>query len=396
MKYALLIGDGMADFPQKSLDNKTPLEYALTPHMDACAHDGIVGKVQTVPSGMPPGSDVANMSLMGYDPQQYYDGRAPIEAASMGVDLRQGDKAFRCNLVNLDSKNMVDYSSGHIETDDAHAIIGELKESLDSDSVCFHPGVSYRHLAVVSDFPEGDLKCTPPHDISGREYKPFLPQGTGQERVLDLFYQARDILARSPVNKKRISRGKCPVTDIWLWGQGSAIALPTLAERYSLSGSVVSAVDLVKGLGVLAGLTVCNVPGATGYLDTNYAGKVSAAATALETQDFVYLHVEAPDETSHEGSLEKKITAIEAFDRNVVGEIRKLKDQMKDLRICVLPDHATPVSMKTHHDMPVPYAMCGTHIAANHAQTYCEKSAHDSEIVSGVELFDRFIKGNFD
>ncbi|MBD3320262.1 MAG: cofactor-independent phosphoglycerate mutase [Chitinivibrionales bacterium] len=392
MKYALLIGDGMADFPVGSLDNRTPLEYAATPNMDACAHEGVVGGVKTVPDGMPPGSDVANMSVMGYDPARYYNGRAPIEAASMGVPLAAGDIAFRCNLVTLDATRMVDYSAGHIETGEACKIIRELKDALDSRTVTFYPGVSYRHLAVMHGFPGGKLSCTPPHDISGKEYKPGLPTGAGQELVRTLFYRARDILAHSTANAKRKESGKSPVTDIWLWGQGPAIALPTLQERYSLSGSVVSAVDLIKGLGVLAGLTVRTVPGATGYLDTNYAGKVEAAEAALTEQDLVYLHVEAPDETSHEGSLEKKIQAIEDFDKNIVGEMRKLMRHFDTMKICVLPDHATPVSMKTHHAMPVPWAACGAGITSGSARTYCEKSAKNSEVISGVELFDRFVR----
>jgi 2,3-bisphosphoglycerate-independent phosphoglycerate mutase len=392
LKYALLVGDGMADFPVPELGGKTPLAYAHTPHMDSIARNGTIGLVATIPEGLPPGSDVANLSLMGYDPARYYSGRAPIEAASMGVKLSSSDTAFRCNLVTIIDGRMADYSAGHIETEESHAIVNLLKAELDDADTCFYPGVSYRHLLVIPDFPAGCI-CTPPHDISDTNVAPHLPKGPGSERLTTLMEKARTILKDAPVNKERESKDKSPATDIWLWGHGRAVTLPTLKERYKLSGSVISAVDLVRGLGVLAGLNVRLVKGATGYLGTNYAGKVAAARAALAEEDFVFLHVEAPDETSHEGSLQKKITAIEEFDKNIVGEMLKLQQEHTNLRILVTPDHATPVSLKTHHAAPVPYTACGQGIRPENVPSYCEKSATGKPPYTGPELFDRFIKG---
>jgi 2,3-bisphosphoglycerate-independent phosphoglycerate mutase len=391
-KYAILVGDGMADFPIAELDNRTPLEYAETPFMDSIASQGVVGMAATVPQGMLPGSDVANLSLMGYDPKCYYSGRAPIEAASMGIKLGKNDTAFRCNLVTIKDGVMVDYSAGHVETSDAHQIIKELKQKLDCWEICFYPGVSYRHLLVIKDFPEG-LECTPPHDITDKETAPYLPRGSGSSIALSLMDKAHELLASSPVNASRVASGKSPVTDIWLWGQGHALALPALLEKYGIRGSVISAVDLVRGLGVLAGLRVRMVEGATGYLGTNYAGKVTAACKALEEEDFVYLHVEAPDETSHQGSLQKKIQAIEEFDKFVVGEMVKFQKQSADLRILVAPDHATPVILKTHSAGPVPYAAAGPGIVKGKTDCYCEKCAQNFPVITGPELFERFLKG---
>ncbi|NLG17544.1 MAG: cofactor-independent phosphoglycerate mutase [Fibrobacter sp.] len=392
MKYAILVGDGMADFPLKELGNRTPLEYAVTENMDHIVSEGRIGLVSTIPEGLKPGSDVANLSLMGYDPAQYYSGRAPIEAASMGVELSSNDTAFRCNLVTIENGRMVDYSAGHIETEDARRIISELDEKLRTDKVRFYPGVSYRHLLVVSGFPEG-LNCTPPHDITDKEIAPFIPEGPGAEEILILMNSAREILKSSKVNAERKVSGKRPVTDIWLWGQGRAIKLPQLRDKYGISGSVISAVDLVKGLGALAGLRIRSIPGATGYLGTNYAGKVAAAAEALKNEDLIYLHVEAPDETSHEGSLQKKIQAIEEFDRNVVGEMVRYQKDRGDLRLLVAPDHATPVSLKTHTAGPVPYGMCGPGIEAGRVRKYTENDALGSQLLTGTGLFELFIKG---
>jgi 2,3-bisphosphoglycerate-independent phosphoglycerate mutase len=392
-KYALLVGDGMADFPVSELGGKTPLAYAHTPHMDSIARNGTIGLVATIPQGLPPGSDVANLSLMGYDPSRYYSGRAPIEAASMGVKLLPSDTAFRCNLVTIVDGRMADYSAGHIETEESHAIVQLLKTVLDDATVHFYPGVSYRHLLVVNDFPAGCI-CTPPHDISGKEIALYLPKGPGSGLLMTFMEKARPILKKAQINIERINRGKSPATDIWLWGHGRAVTLPTLKERYALSGSVISAVDLVRGLGVLAGMKVRIVKGATGYLGTNYAGKIAAASAALSEEDFVFLHVEAPDETSHEGSLQKKITAIEEFDKNIVGEMLKMQKDIANLWILVTPDHATPVSLKTHHAAPVPYTACGAGIHPENIASYCEKMAEGKPVFPGPALFNRWIKGN--
>jgi 2,3-bisphosphoglycerate-independent phosphoglycerate mutase len=392
-KFAILVGDGMADFPVEALGGKTPLEYAKTPNMDYIARNGTIGLVSTVPEGLPPGSDVANLSLMGYDPALYYTGRAPIEAASMGIPLSPSDTAFRCNLVTLTDGRMEDYSAGHIETAVAHEIIDLLNARLGTPEGRFFPGVSYRHLLVLSDFPDG-CWCTPPHDISGREFASYLPEGPGSDDINALMEQAREILASAPVNLDRISNGLPPASDIWLWGNGKAVTLPTLADRYGLSGSVISAVDLVRGLGVLAGLNVRKVPGATGYLGTNYAGKTAAAREALSGgEDFVFLHIEAPDEVSHEGSLEKKLAAIEEFDKYVVGEMIRFQQDTPGLSLLVAPDHATPVALKTHHAAPVPFVACGPAIRAEYTAGYSEPAASGKHPFDGPGLFEHFING---
>jgi 2,3-bisphosphoglycerate-independent phosphoglycerate mutase len=308
----------------------------------------------------------------------------------MGVKLFPSDTAFRCNLVTIAEGRMADYSAGHIETDVAHEIVKLLKTKLDGAAIRFYPGVSYRHLLVIPDFPDG-CSCTPPHDISGQEVTAHLPKGPGSDRLIALMEKARPILSNAPVNTKRKNKGRLQATDIWLWGHGRAVTLPTLRDRYSLSGSVISAVDLVRGLGVLAGLHVRLVKGATGYLGTNYAGKVAAARAALADEDFIFLHVEAPDETSHEGSLQKKIAAIEEFDKNIVGEMLKFQKENANVLLLVTPDHATPVSLKTHHAAPVPYAVCGQGIRAENIPAYCEALAQGRPVYSGPELFNRFI-----
>jgi 2,3-bisphosphoglycerate-independent phosphoglycerate mutase len=394
MKYALLIGDGMADWPVTELGNKTPLEYARTPNMDRVAANGSIGQVATVPDGMQPGSDVANLSLLGYDPMSYYSGRAPIEAASMGVHLSEKEMAFRCNLVTIDQEKMVDYSAGHITTAEAHTIIAELQHACSTDAIKFHPGVSYRHLMVYNGF-SGELHTTPPHDITGKVIRSYLPQGEGGAELLRLMDRAREVLKVSEVNSARRAEGKRTVTDIWLWGQGFALALPSMAQRYGLTGSVISAVDLVRGIGVLAGLQVRLVEGATGYLGTNYAGKVDAAQAALQDEDLVYLHVEAPDETGHEGILEKKIQAIEEFDACIVGEMLRFQEERGDLRILVTPDHATPVAIKTHSAEAVPFVVCGPGVAADGNSAYSEAAATRCIPVTGPVLFDRFIKNSW-
>ncbi|NLE02903.1 MAG: cofactor-independent phosphoglycerate mutase [Fibrobacter sp.] len=391
-KYIILVGDGMADFAIPELGNKTPLEYAHTPNMDLVAKNGMVGLVSTVPEGFSPGSDVANLSLMGYAPQHYYSGRAPVEAASLGISLQSNQTAFRCNLVTIENERMIDYSAGHIDTITATAIINELQKAFGTETIRFHPGVGYRHLTIIDNFPDG-LICTPPHDITDREIYEYLPHGNSVELIKSLMREARKVIASTDAVKRKNKEGLRVPTDIWLWGQGHAVKLPYLSERYGIKGSVISAVDLIRGLGILAGLEVRIVEGATGYLGTNYKGKMAAAIEALEKEDFVYLHIEAPDETSHEGSLQKKIQAIEEFDKNIVGETLKIQQEMGNLRILVAPDHATPVILKTHAPGAVPYTICGPGVSTDDATSYCELSAEGKTVVSGPELFEFFIKG---
>jgi 2,3-bisphosphoglycerate-independent phosphoglycerate mutase len=394
VKYVFLVGDGMADYPLAELDGKTPLEAASTPNMDKVASRGRVGRVKTVPDGLPPGSDVANLSLLGYDAAANFEGRGPIEAASIGVKLEADDTAFRCNVVTLRGGLMDDYSAGHITTEESRPLIEELQAALGTKAMRLVPGISYRHLAIFKDFPRG-LNCTPPHDISGQPWETHRPQGPGQDVIIELMEKARPILAASESNRRRRAAGKKPATDVWLWGQGRAMKLATLKERFGLTGSVISAVDLVRGLGVLAGLKVRIVPGATGYLGTNYAGKVAAAEEALATEDFVYLHVEAPDETGHEGDVGKKVQAIEEFDKNVVGRMLDWADGRPDIRILVVPDHETPVSTKTHAGAPVPYAVCGAGVKAGTIREYNERAAAGEPVITAVMLFERFIRGRW-
>lgn len=401
MKYIVLLGDGMADYPLESKGGNTPLQISRIPCMNLLAQKGELGLVKTIPEGLDPGSDVANLSVMGYDPVTYYSGRAPIEAASIGVKLSGQDVAFRCNLVTLAERDgslfMDDYSAGHIGTADAALIIKALKVKCDSPEITFYPGVSYRHLMVWKQGSD-KLKTTPPHDISGRNIDAFLPRGEGSEKIRKLMEQSRGILPGLPVNKEKISAGMKQANAIWLWGQGKALKLPRFQAKYDLSGCVISAVDLIKGLGISAGLSSINVAGATGYLDTNYEGKAAAALEALETVDFVYLHVEAPDEASHKGSMQEKIQAIEDFDARIVRPVVDgLAKKFSDYRVLILPDHPTPLSTMTHASDPVPFIIYSSEDGVKQGREgrgYNEKDAAAAGlfIPHGWQLMDRFIK----
>ncbi|MFN4218899.1 MAG: cofactor-independent phosphoglycerate mutase [Candidatus Bipolaricaulia bacterium] len=382
MKYVIVVGDGMADHPMPELDGKTPLEAAHTPHMDALAQRGTLGLVNTIPKGFSPGSDVGNMSILGYDPRCYYTGRAPLEAASIGVELGPDDVALRCNLVTLTQKNhqwvMEDYSAGHIPTEEAKKLIELLRDELEDETFQFYAGVSYRHL-VIWRGGKSDLKLTPPHDIPQRPIEPYLPQGEGSDLLRSLMERAREKLAGQRANA------------IWLWGAGRKPHMPTLQERYNLRGSIISAVDLIRGLGIYAGLKVLRVPGATGYLDTNYQGKVEAALRAVEEDDLVYVHVEAPDEVSHEGDLQKKIQAIEDFDAHIVGPLVEGLEQFEKFALLVLPDHPTPVSLRVHTAEPVPFVIyrSGDALPRKAARGFSEASARASRLYldNGYEIF---------
>jgi 2,3-bisphosphoglycerate-independent phosphoglycerate mutase len=400
MKYIVLLGDGMSDYPLENQNGKTPLQLSRIPNMDSLAQKGEMGLARTIPEGMPPGSDVANLSVMGYDPKVYYSGRAPIEAASMGVDLGANDIAFRCNLVTLmqegSAVKMHDYSAGHISTEEARHIIQVLQAELGSSVITFYPGVSYRHLMVWRQG-EHQLSTTPPHDITGKVIEPYLPQGEGSSTIIEIMQRAREILAGLQNKAEGIDQGPIQANSIWLWGQGKSIKIPTLRQKYGLSGAVISAVDLVKGLGVCAGLTPIAVAGATGYLDTNYEGKANAALDALETSDFVYLHVEAPDEASHKGNLAEKIRAIEDFDTRVVKVILEgLEKRFSHYRVMVLPDHPTPIATKTHAPDPVPFVIFASEDKAKNGKSdmgFNEKDASETGMLiqNGWKLMDRFI-----
>lgn len=393
----------MADYPVPQLKGKTPLQAAKTPHLDRLAGQGTLGMVRTVPSGFPPGSDVANLSIFGYDPALHYTGRAPLEAASMGVRLQPGDVAFRCNLVTLGVRDgreyMEDFSAGHISTEDAGWVISLIGEKLGSRNFQFYPGVSYRHLMVWSKGGRGlGLKTTPPHDITGKEVASYLPQGEGAEEILDLMKQAKGFLPLCPVNLSRQKEGKRAANAIWLWGQGKAPSLIPMTERFGLTGSVISAVDLMKGIGFYAGLEIIRVPGATGYLDTNYAGKAEYALREISRKDLVYVHVEAPDEASHNGNLDDKLRAIEDFDHKIVGPILRGLEDYPDFRILVLPDHPTPLALKTHSSEPVPFLAFSTADRQNlsrEGRTFDEISASQTGLclARGHELMEKFIEG---
>ncbi|MGC9515241.1 cofactor-independent phosphoglycerate mutase, partial [Methanocrinis sp.] len=321
MKLVVLLGDGMADHPIEKLGGKTPLEAAETPNMDRIARQGRGGLACNVPAGMPPGSDVANLSVMGYDPRRYYSGRAPLEAAAMGVALGPQDVAFRCNLVNVDLEKriMVDYSAGHISSEEGSELIAALAKA--QPDIRLYPGVSYRNLLVQEKNDGLSADCTPPHDIAGQPIDEHLPQGEGAAPLREMMLESIPLLEEHPVNLRREKEGKRPANMIWLWGQGKAPSMPRFREIWGIEGAVISAVDLLKGMGVYAGLEVIEVSGATGVLDTNYEGKVAACLGALDRVDFVYLHVEAPDEMGHDGDLDKKIEAIRRFDERIVGPV---------------------------------------------------------------------------
>ncbi len=383
MKYLILIGDGMADEPLKECGGKTPLEYAHTPNMDRIAGAGRLGLFKTIPDGFPPGSDVAALSIFGYPPQRYYTGRAPLEAVSLGIELGKDDVAMRCNLVTLKENEtllMEDYSAGHISTEEAEAIIDTLNQTLSSLGVRFYTGKSYRHIMVWHGGKDG-IKTTPPHDIMGSPIEEHLPSGEGAERLKELMELSRKILREHPVNIARRKAGRPTADSIWLWGGGRSPAMPTLQERFGISGAVISAVDLVKGIGVLAGLEVINVPGATGYIDTNYEGKADSALTALKTKDLVCVHVEAPDEAGHEGSLEKKLKAIEDFDKRVVRRVLEGLEGFGEVKLAVLADHPTPIRLRTHTPEPVPFAIStGPPEKDVGRRRFCEKDARKTGI----------------
>ena len=394
-KYLLVVPDGVADLPLPALGNKTPLEMALTPHMDRLVRQGKLGRVQTVPKELPSGSDVACMSLLGYDPRRYYTGRAPLEAVSQGILLEENQVVFRCNLVTVQQGKMQDYSAGHISSEEAKAIIDTLQQKLGSGRFHFYSGVQYRHLLLTEGYRE--VQCTPPHDIAGKEIAPYLPQGDGAGDLKELMERSAQILTHHPINQKRAKEGKAPATQIWLWGQGTRPAMPSFETQYRLSGSVISAVDLVRGVGASVGLEVLDVAGATGYFDTNYRGKAEAALATLSKKDFVFVHVEATDEAGHMGDVRLKIKAIEDFDRLLVGTLLEGIARFKEVSILLLPDHATSTAIRTHTHDAVPFVVCGTGVAANGFSAYNETEAAQSGlwIGEGFTLMKRFLERGF-
>ena len=390
MKYIVVIGDGMADYPLEELGNRTPLQVAHKPNMDEIAARGKNGLLTTIPQGMNAGSDIANLSILGYDPKKCYTGRGPLEAASIGVELGPSDVAFRCNLITEKDGHISDYCAGHISTEEARELIEALDNSFDVGK--FYPGVSYRHLFILEN--GGNVICTPPHDVMGERIKKHIIKPSHNpvaKKLNGMILESKDVLEDHPVNKKRVREGKNPANMVWLWGQGRKPDMVPLKEKYGIDGAVISAVDLIKGIGACAGLKVIDVPGAPGYYDTDYKGKAEHALEALETFDYVYVHVESIDEASHAGDLEMKIKTIEEFDEKVLGT---LLDSGGEFTIAVLPDHFTPISTKTHAKDPVPFAVCSPNESRGDSIKFDEFSAKNGSagLLEGEEFMRVLLK----
>ncbi len=402
MKYIVVLGDGMADYGIDEFGGKTVLDVADKPNIDYMSKHGELGLVKTVADGMKPGSDVANLSVMGYDTRQFYTGRSPLEAASIGVELKETDVTFRCNLVtlsgeeNYEDKTMLDYSSGEITTAEARELIAAVAKELDTDVIKFYPGVSYRHLTVW-DGGSTDVELTPPHDISDRKIKDYLPKGEHSAEILEMMKKSEEILKNHPVNLERIKNGKNPATSIWIWGEGKKPQLSLFEKKYGLKGSVISAVDLIKGIAICAGMRSIDVDGATGTYETNFDGKADAALKALleDGDDFIYIHMEAPDECGHQGDAPHKKLSVELIDEKVVGKMRKvLSDKGVEYKMLIMPDHPTPIKLKTHVSDPVPYVIYSSKEETASGLDYNEENAKQTGIYieEGCTLMDKFLK----
>jgi len=397
VKYCIVVPDGLADYPIDKLSGRTPVEAARTPFLDFLAQNGQLGLVKTIPNGFPAGSDVANLTLLGYSPREYYSGRAPLEAASIGIKLNDDDWAFRCNFITATGDVLEDFCAGHIKTDEASVLIKLLNEKFGNDSIQFYTGKSYRHIMVYKGAQKMDARCFPPHDIMGQSIQKHLPKGNGSEILIDLMERSRAYLSNHDVNKVRIDLEENPANMIWLWGQGHRPKMPTFKERFHLTGAVITAVDLIKGIACYLGWDIIQVPGVTGYLDTNYANKGQYAVKALETNDVVLVHIEAPDEAGHEGNVHEKILAIEQVDSKIIGPLLEAKNIFRDLRILVLPDHYTPIVKRTHTPEPVPFVAYGSGIEKGIGLPYSETNARASglHIEEGHRLIEHFISGVF-
>ncbi len=394
MKYALILPDGAADEPVEELGGRTPLEAAETPNIDWISIHGRQGWLRTIPDGYTAASDVATLSVMGYDPDKCYAGRAPLEAAARGIECGPEDLIFRCNLVTVVDGQMRDFTAGHISSPEAERLIADLQPIGAELGIVFHPGVSYRHLAVMGEAAGVRCECTPPHDIPDEAVEGYLPQGPGSDRVCEAMRRAQALLAGHEVNLVRRDLGENPATDIWLWGQGRHLSLETFEARFGVSGACIAAVDLIKGIAVNAGLVIIPVPGATGYLDTDYRAKGRAAAAALDKHDLVVVHIEAPDEAGHLGDAAEKIKAIEQVDSWVVGPVLERLRRFERWKIAVVPDHPTPVSTRKHSKTPPPFCIAGSGISAVMAEPFSERNANRSNlrIDPGHEFMEFFLK----
>jgi 2,3-bisphosphoglycerate-independent phosphoglycerate mutase len=392
MKYAMIIPDGAADVPLDELGGQTPLAVANTPTIDWITAHGKCGTVATVPHRKEPGSDVAMLSVLGYDPREYYTGRAPLEAAAQGLKVGEDDWVLRCNLVTIIDGKMVDHSAGHISSEEGAAIVKELNAAFGSEDLGFHPGVSYRHLLVLRD--KLAVKTTAPHDILGQKADDYLPKGRGSKLLIDMIKRSREILDGHEINVIRRDLGENPATSIWLWGQGQMPQLASFAERFSLDAAVITAVDLVRGIAKLIGWQCIEVEGATGYVDTNYAGKGRAAVEALDLYDLVCVHVEGTDEAGHNADPTAKVHALEEIDSHIVAPVlRRLRAEGDDWRIIVLPDHPTPCTVRTHTSDPVPFTLAGAGVEALLADSFTEEAAaaSDLHIAVGSNLMEYFL-----
>ena len=401
MKYLVMLCDGMADEPNEALGNSTPMEKANKPCMDSLAAKAEVGIVKTVAEGLKPGSDVANLSVLGYEPAVYYSGRSPLEAASIGIDLKDTDVTLRCNLVTLsddedyENKTILDYCADDISSEEAKILIEYIQEKLGNDVFRFYPGVSYRHCLVWSNGNPHPGVLTPPHDITGKVITDYIPKGEAVDELYDLMKKSYDLLKDHPVNQARIARGKRPANSIWLWGEGTKPLLDNFSEKFGIYGSMISAVDLLKGIAICAGMNSVDVDGATGYLDTNFDGKCKAAIEEFKNgADLVYIHVEAPDECGHRGEIENKVKAIEMIDEHILGPVVEFLKGYDDFAVLVCPDHPTPLSIRTHTSTPVPYLIYDSKNEINSGvKVFCEKEARETGnyIEKGFTMMNYFL-----
>ncbi|WP_370740139.1 cofactor-independent phosphoglycerate mutase [Ruminococcus sp.] len=401
MKYLVMLCDGMADEPNEALGNSTPMEKANKPCMDSLAAKAEVGIVKTVAEGLKPGSDVANLSVLGYEPAVYYSGRSPLEAASIGIDLKDTDVTLRCNLVTLsddedyENKTILDYCADDISSEEAKILIEYIQEKLGNDKFRFYPGVSYRHCLVWRNGNPHPGVLTPPHDITGKVITDYIPKGEAVDELYDLMKKSYDLLKDHPVNQARIARGKRPANSIWLWGEGTKPLLDNFSEKFGIKGSMISAVDLLKGIAICAGMNSVDVDGATGYLDTNFDGKCKAAIEEFKNgADLVYVHVEAPDECGHRGEIENKVKAIEMIDEHILDPVVEFLKGYDDFAVLVCPDHPTPLSIRTHTSTPVPYLIYDSKNEINSGvKVFCEKEARETGnyIEKGFTMMNYFL-----
>lgn len=401
MKYLVVLYDGMADYPVEELGNKTPLEAAVCPNMDKLAKTALVGTIKTVADGLKPGSDVANLSVLGYNPSDCYTGRSPLEAGSIGIDMKDTDVSLRCNLVTLSDepeyadKTILDYCADDISTEEAAKLVEYLAENLNSDEFKFYSGVSYRHCLIWNNGTLDIGTLTPPHDITGKPIKGYIPSHPNAQKLYDLMKKSYDLLKDHPVNKTRVEKGLRPANSIWLWGEGVRANLENFKEKFGVKASMISAVDLLKGIGKFAGMNVVEVEGATGYIDTNFDGKAEAAVNEFKNgQDFVYIHVEAPDECGHRHEIQNKVKAIELIDKHILGPVSEyLASTGETFKILITPDHATPLSLKTHTNDPVPFMIYNSADSKIGVETFNEKTAAETGLFveTGHSIMNKFI-----